>query len=86
MEKGPWNLLPSSSLYLSSIQQGSFTISYCLVSDVGSTCRKNGKKMKNIAHTCGLEFHFASISGLGGSILPKNVKIIVPYCTIKKIP
>jgi hypothetical protein len=32
-------------------------------------------------YTCVLEFHFTSISGMGGSILSKEVKIVVPYCS-----
>jgi hypothetical protein len=31
-------------------------------------------KTENIFYKCDLEFHFASISGLGGSILSKKVE------------
>jgi hypothetical protein len=30
-----------------------------------------------------LEFHFTSISGVGGSILSKEVKIVLPFCTLE---
>jgi hypothetical protein len=36
------------------------------------------KKAKNIFYKCLLEFHVASISGLGGLVLSKKVKIVVP--------
>ncbi len=36
--------------------------------------------MKNIFYKCVLEWHFASISGLGGSILSKKSKLLCP-CT-----
>ncbi len=39
---------------------------------------ENGKNEKRI-NKCVIEFNLASINGLGGSILPKKVKIVVPY-------
>jgi hypothetical protein len=45
---------------------------------------KRLKKQKNAFQKCVLELNFASISGLEGSILSKNIKIVVPYpsCTL----
>ncbi len=43
--------------------------------------RAEKNKTKNIFYKCVLEWHFASISGLGGSILSKKVKIAVPLYT-----
>ncbi len=40
--------------------------------------------MPNVDETA-LGFHFASISGLGGSILSKKVEFLVPYCTVYNI-
>jgi hypothetical protein len=40
---------------------------------------ERAEKNKNIFYKCVLEFHFISIFCLGGFILAKKVKIIVPY-------
>ncbi len=39
---------------------------------------RNGSKTKNVFYKCVFEFHFASISGLGGSFCQKKVKSFYP--------
>jgi hypothetical protein len=47
-----------------------------------ATSTKRLKKTENIFQICILESHFTFISGLGGSNLPKKVKVVVPFCPV----
>jgi hypothetical protein len=44
---------------------------------------ETAEKMKNVFYECVIESHFTSISGLGGSILEKKAKIVVPLFICK---
>jgi hypothetical protein len=56
-----------------------------LFSNFKAKRQRKGSKNKNIFDTCVLELNLAIINGLGGSILSKKVKIVVPYCTCYNI-
>ncbi len=43
---------------------------------------KTAEKNENVFYKCVLESHFTSISGVGGFIFSKKVKIVVSYCTL----
>ncbi len=50
-----------------------------LFANFKAKCGQNSSKNKtNLIYRYVLESHFTSISGLGGFVLPKKVKIIVP--------